>query len=149
MSEGVGMSKWSSKPRVAAVLVGLVATIFAYAAPPASAAPFLVVERNTWNVIGLDSNKPSTDGPDTFPVGVSVCNTGDAPATDVTADFLWDETPDPLWVDLVVGSPSTITLTSLPAGECTDFCFNVEVVRDKDAQDPVQYRHRSRRLPRR
>jgi hypothetical protein len=141
MFEGVGMQKWSTRPRVAAVLVGLVATILAFVAPPVSAAPILVVERNTWNVIGLDSNKPATEGPDTFPVGVSVCTTGDAPATDVAADFFWDETPSPLWVALAAGSPSTITRASLAAGECTDFYFNVEVVRDKNAQSTSRDYH--------
>ena len=53
------------------------------------AAPVLTVEPITWNVIGLDSNNVN-DGPNNFPIGARVCNTGDTPATNVVADFIWD-----------------------------------------------------------
>jgi len=49
----------------------------------------LTIEPITWNVVGLDSNNV-TVGPNTFPVGVRVCNSGDDPATNVIADFVWD-----------------------------------------------------------
>src|SRR5881628_975075 len=48
-----------------------------------SGAPALTVTPITWNVIGVDSNDPINSGPDTFMVGPRVCNTGDAPATNV------------------------------------------------------------------
>ena len=41
----------------------------------ASAAANLTVTPLTWNVIGLDSNSP-TSGPYRFPVGARVCNSG-------------------------------------------------------------------------
>ena len=130
-------NKGITRPRAAAVLVGLVSAILAAIVPAVSAVPAeLSVERITWNVVGLDSNKPATDGPDTFPVGVRVCNiVGGETATDVTADFVWEEFPAAPWIDLVGGSPSSISRTSLDGGECADFYFNVEIVRDKDAQD--------------
>src|SRR5205085_7487796 len=49
----------------------------------------LTVTPVTLNVIGLDSNRV-TDGPDTFQVGVRVCNTGVATVTNVTGTFVWD-----------------------------------------------------------
>src|SRR5436190_9304555 len=43
---------------------------------PAMAAPSLTIAPITWGVIGLDSNDV-TVGPNLFPVGARVCNTGD------------------------------------------------------------------------
>ena len=47
-----------------------------------NAAGALSITPITWNVIGLDSNDVTT-GPNLFPVGVRVCNTGDADVTNV------------------------------------------------------------------
>src|SRR6187397_1419918 len=49
----------------------------------------LTVTPLTWNVIGLDSNNVNV-GPNDFPVGARVCNTGSEAATNVTAVFNWD-----------------------------------------------------------
>ena len=49
----------------------------------------ITVQPTTWNVIGLDSNNVNT-GPAAYPVGVRVCNTGGAPVTNVTGNFVWD-----------------------------------------------------------
>jgi len=40
------------------------------------------------DVIGLDSNNVNT-GPNAFPVGVRVCNTGSDPATNAVATWAW------------------------------------------------------------
>lgn len=50
-----------------------------------ASAQVLSIAPTTWNVIGLDSNRPVTDGPDTFPVGARVCNTGGAAVTGLSA----------------------------------------------------------------
>src|SRR5512147_1602281 len=55
----------------------------------ASAAAVLTASPLTWNVIGLDSNNVNV-GPNNFPVGARVCNTGDAAAVNVSASFVWD-----------------------------------------------------------
>jgi hypothetical protein len=57
--------------------------------PPSivSAAGILTVTPITWNVIGLDSNNV-TVGPNHFPVGARVCNTGDEVVTNVTSSFV-------------------------------------------------------------
>ena len=68
------------------IIVRLVAFGFALLAP-ALAHAALTVAPITWNVIGLDSNKP-TSGPKYFPVGARVCS--DVATTNVTATFAWD-----------------------------------------------------------
>ncbi len=81
----------------------------------------------TWNVLGLDSNKPTTDGPDTFLSGARVCNVGNATATNVTATYTF--TSANTYINLVPGSASTLNRGSLAAGACTDFFFNILVTR--------------------
>src|SRR5690349_15460531 len=94
------------------LVIGLAITIlFAYTNfSPALAAAALTITPITWNVIGLDSNKV-TVGPNTYPVGARVCNTGDATATNVVATLNWDTTNT--FIDLVAGSPSTLSVSSL------------------------------------
>ena len=70
----------------------LVLALFASVFQPQSeafAAAALTVTPLTWNVIGLDSNNVNA-GPNDFPVGARVCNTGDSAATNVVANFVWD-----------------------------------------------------------
>jgi hypothetical protein len=73
------------------VLIGMLLTMLFQPQGTVYAAANLTVTPITWNIIGLDSNKV-TDGPNHFPIGVRVCNTGDATAMGVTADFVWDST---------------------------------------------------------
>lgn len=47
----------------------------------------LTVTPLTWNIIGLDSNNP-TSGPQYFPVGARVCS--DVATTNVTVNFVWN-----------------------------------------------------------
>jgi hypothetical protein len=117
----------------------------------ASAAPILQIKPITWNVIGLDSNDVST-GPDTFPVGARVCNTGDATATNVTADIVFDS---PLNGFIALQGNPTLTSPSLPSGasfrdigptgpvpnNCTDFYWNIKLTRNSGAYDTTQKYH--------
>jgi uncharacterized repeat protein (TIGR01451 family) len=105
-------------------------------AGPASAAAALTIRPISWNVIGLDSNKV-TDGPDTFPVGASVCNTGDAAATNVVSSLVWDTAN----IYVSVFGPSTITLGSLAASSCADFYYEVLVVRNSSAYNTTRGYH--------
>lgn len=57
---------------------------------PALAAVDLRIEPLTWDFVGLDSNKPATQGPNTYVVGARVCNVGSSPATDVDIEFFKD-----------------------------------------------------------
>ena len=64
-----------------AAVFGVFVPVFAHAT--------LTVTPITWNVVGLDSNAPAT-GPDTFPVGARVCNSGSQTANAVTATLVFD-----------------------------------------------------------
>ena len=99
----------------------------------AQAAPTLSVEPITWDVVGLDSNKPATEGPDTFPVGSRVCNTGTTDAIDVEVDLVWDSANP--YVSEAPGSLTTVVYPTIAAGDCEDVYFNIRVQRTKDAFD--------------
>jgi uncharacterized repeat protein (TIGR01451 family) len=98
----------------------------------AHADAILTVEPITWNVVGLDSNNVNV-GPNNFPVGVRVCNNGDAPATNVVANFVWDSLD--AYIDIRTGSLNPITTSTLAAGTCSDFYFEIEITRDANAYD--------------
>jgi len=89
------------------------------------AAAILTITPITWNVIGLDSLSVAL-GPDIYPVGARVCNTGDTAATNVIATFFWDSVDTNINILL----PTILTAPSLAGGgTCTDFYFNVVVNR--------------------
>ena len=104
------------------------------------AAPILTVEPITWNVIGLDSNNVNV-GPNVFPIGARVCNTGDTPATNVTADFFWDSVINNNYIDTRTGSLDPIILSILNNGDCFDFYFEVEITRIAAAYDKTRPFH--------
>src|SRR5207249_2746669 len=72
----------------------------------------------TWDTIGLDSNKPSIQGPDTFPLGVRVTNTGIATATNVDAQLLWDTASAN--IALAPGDQATLSVASLAVNASQD-----------------------------
>src|SRR5215212_6982108 len=119
------------------LIIGLVSSVF-QPQSTVSAAAVLTISPITWNVIGLDSNNVSV-GPNNFPVGVRVCNTGDVTATNVTSTFIWDST-DP-YINLRSGSLSTLTVANLAAGTCTDFYFEVTVTRDAAVYNHIRRYH--------
>ena len=104
-----------------------------------AAQPVLVISPLTWNVIGLDSNNTSV-GPNTFPVGARVCNTGTLTATTVTASITLGAgstainlAPGPTTIvygDLQAGAaaPSQYAISTVPAN-CTDFYYTVAITR--------------------
>src|SRR5215212_8562481 len=119
------------------LIIGLVSSVF-QPQSTVSAAAVLTISPITWNVIGLDSNNVNV-GPNNFPVGARVCNTGDVTATNVTSTFIWDST-DP-YINLRSGSLSTLTVATLAAGACTDFYFEVTVTRDAAAYNHIRRYH--------
>src|SRR5688572_30008179 len=108
----------------------------------------LTVTPITWNVIGLDSNNVNV-GPNHFPIGYRVCNTGSEDATNVTATFIWDVTNP--YIDLRDGTLTSINLGTLAAGNCnvvpptpvsgSDAYFEIEVTRDSSAYDETANYH--------
>lgn len=103
-----------------------------------SAAPVLTIAPITWGVLGLDSNNV-TVGPNVFPVGARVCNTGSTVATNVSSAFVWD-TANAL-IDLRAGSNASLTKASLAAGACTDMYYEVALTRSSAAYDTTRRYH--------
>lgn len=121
--------------------VGLLAVLVAQYLQPqfnVFAAAALTITPITWNIIGLDSNNVNV-GPNHFPVGARVCNTGDAIANNLSATLNWDSANS--YIDIRPGTNSTLTLASLAAGTCADFYFEVEVDRDSNAYDTTRNYH--------
>jgi VCBS repeat-containing protein len=100
----------------------------------ASAAPGpLTITPLGWNIIGLDSNNVN-QGPDTFPVGARVCNTGTNAVTNAAVTWTWGSSNT--YVSLT--GASTFTEASLAAGDCNDYYFNVQVARNTAAYDTAR-----------
>jgi hypothetical protein len=116
----------------------LVLAVLALVAIPTSAhaAPVLTIKPLTWNVIGLDSNSPAT-GPDLFPVGARVCNTGVAVAPAVSAQLAWDSANPYVNVDGL----STIDSGDLAPGACADEYFHVRVTKTAAAYNTTRRYH--------
>lgn len=102
----------------------------------AHAAVTLTVTPITWNVIGLDSNKVIV-GPDTFVVGARACDTGSTAASNVVATLVWDSTN----ALINLSGPGSLSTSSLGAGRCYDFHFNVVITRNGLAYDSVRRYH--------
>jgi len=96
----------------------------------------LTVTPTSWNVVGLDSNNTST-GPDTFEIGARVCNTGGTAVTNIVGDFVWDSTN--IYVNL--SGASTLNISSLAAGACTDLYYSVTVIRTSLAYNATRRYH--------
>ena len=96
----------------------------------------LSVTPSTWNVIGLDSNNVNS-GPNTFLVGVLVCNTGGTTVSNITGTFVWDSSN--AFINL--SGLSTVTTDPLAPGQCTNLFFNVVVTRSTSAYDQTRSYH--------
>src|SRR5690349_6175875 len=128
---GIAVAKGAGSSRVAAVgaaVFGLFVPMLAHAA--------LTVAPITWNVVGLDSNSP-TSGPKDFPVGARVCS--NVATTNVAVNWLWDSVNAN--VNLRPGSLSTVTLAAIGAGACADAYFEIEVNQVAAAYDTARRYH--------
>lgn len=96
----------------------------------ATVAPVLTITPITWNVIGLDSNN-QTVGPNEFPVGVRVCNTGTAAATGVSTTFVWDSAN----ANISLVETATRSHSDIPTGGCRDIYYTATVTRTSSAFD--------------
>lgn len=114
-----------------------------------NATPRLEIKPISWDTIGLDSNKPDVEGPNVFNIGARVCNLGTSAATDVTAKINLGANSTSNTYISVLGL-DTLSIKYLPAGGagstfhnightgtipsyCTDFYFNVEILRTTNA----------------
>ncbi|MBI5154070.1 HYR domain-containing protein, partial [Candidatus Poribacteria bacterium] len=102
-----------------------------------SAGPVLEIKPVTWDVIGLDSNNVNS-GPNRYPVGVRVSNTGDASATNLSVAFT-AEAPVNSYISILPAAP--ISHASLSAGDYQDFFFEATITRTSAAYDTTQPYH--------
>ena len=96
----------------------------------------LSYEQASFNVIGLDSNDVN-DGPNIYPTGVRVCNTGGTTVTNLTGTFVWDSSNS--FITLTGLNP--VLQTSLAAGQCTNLFFDVIVTRSTSAYNQARRYH--------
>jgi hypothetical protein len=122
-------SAWVRAGVAAGVVLGAVALIV----HPASASAVLTVTPVTFNVVGLDSNNVNA-GPNQFPVGARICNTGDAAATNVSASFVWGSAN----TYLTLASGSSQAMSDIAAASCHDVFFTVTVARNAAAYDTAR-----------
>lgn len=134
----VGEKPYLAQAVRAALILTFVVGLALGLSSPVLAAAQLTITPITWNVIGLDSNNVNV-GPNNFPVGAHVCNTGNATANNVVSAFVWDSS-DP-YIDLRSGSLSTQSVTSLAANTCTDFYYEVQITRDTNAYNHTRQYH--------
>src|SRR3989442_4504899 len=113
---------------LAALFLGVCGVQSAYAG--------LIVTPVSWNVVGLDSNTP-TIGPDTFQIGARVCNTGGSAVNSIVGDFIWDSTN--IFINL--SGASTLNLSSLNAGACTNFYYPATITRSSLAYNATRSYH--------
>lgn len=102
----------------------------------AAAAPALTVTSISWNTIGLDSNNTSV-GPNQFPVGARICNTGSTAATNVATSFSWDSANANISLVEAAGR----TVGTLAAGACKDVYYTAQITRTSAAYDTARRYH--------
>ncbi len=89
----------------------------------------LTVEPITWDVVGLDHNRPLTSGPELFPVGARVCS--DVAISNAEVELIWEE-PN-AYVDTRPGSLAVLQTGPLAVDECFDAYFEIQLIRDAAA----------------
>ena len=126
-----------SSALVAFAAIAVLATLLIGVAPARAAAGPLTISPLGWNVVGLDSNNTS-QGPNQFPIGAKVCNTGDDPVDDL--DVTWDWTSSDAYINFSdsTAASKTVSLASLPGSACKQFYFTIEITRDSAAYDNVR-----------
>jgi LPXTG-site transpeptidase (sortase) family protein len=122
------------------IVIGLLIVLSIVPFQQVYAAAQLTITPLTWNVIGLDSNNVNV-GPNNFPVGARVCNTGDAIANNVSSTFQWeavDPTPLKSYIELRPGSNTSYTGYTLAPSQCTDFYYEIQVTRNSNAYNDTR-----------
>ena len=125
---GRGPTSFIIRASVLLLFLGVLGVQSAYAA--------LTVTPTSWNVVGLDSNNTST-GPDTYQIGVRVCNTGGTAVTNIVGDFIWDSGN----AYININGPTTLNVSSLAGGACVDLYYSVTVTRTSLAYNTSRRYH--------
>jgi hypothetical protein len=119
------------RARAVALVVAIGALAFGVYAASLNAAPGpLTVTPITWDVLGLDSNNVNV-GPNVFPVGVRVCNTGSDPATNVVGTWAW-KTSQNSFTGPADGA--TVSVGTMAAGSCRHVYFDVTISRSPSSR---------------
>ena len=102
------------------------------------------IEPITWNVIGLDSNKPADAQlppgiypPKSYPVGVKVCNTSGTSA-DLYTRFEFTDNASPTYLTLIgddAEGDTDISVGNLEDGVCREVFYQVDIDQVKAAYD--------------
>ncbi|MCX8094590.1 MAG: DUF11 domain-containing protein, partial [Caldisericia bacterium] len=95
------------------------------------AATTLTLTKGSWDIIGLDSNKPEIEGPAEFLIQIHIKNTGSENATNVQATFSW--TSSNSYINLHPNELSIKNLGDISPGQTKDVFFLVVVQRTKSA----------------
>ncbi|MGD2250821.1 MAG: DUF11 domain-containing protein, partial [Candidatus Methanofastidiosia archaeon] len=107
-----------------------------------SGATTLSLTKGSWNdptdgeIIGLDSNKPVTEGPNCYLVQIHVENTGAEVATNVSATFSWDTANT--YINLATNESLTKDLGDIGIGATVDAWYQIEITRDTNAYDTTR-----------
>lgn len=118
-----------AKTFIAATMLLVASLLASVLSPvPVSATSGLTIDVITWDLMGLDSNDVTT-GPDTFPIGVKVCNTTGGTVADVAADLTWETANSYIATD----GPASFSIGSLAASACDYAYFSVKITRDTAA----------------
>jgi uncharacterized repeat protein (TIGR01451 family) len=113
----------------------LAAALLAFGSISVQAA--VTITPTSWNVVGIDSNNP-TSGPDTFQIGVRICNTGGAAVTNIVGTFFWDSSN--AFINLSGSNP--VNIASLNGGNtCADIYFPVTITRTASAYNTTRSYH--------
>ncbi len=107
--------------RVITAAVALTAVLFMNSA---YAQPRFEIKAITWDVIGLDSNKPSTDGPVDFPLAVRVKYIGAVPANNVVVKAVLGPGGNP---NVNLDNLDELTKATMAPNEVADFYFNIKI----------------------
>ena len=126
----------TTQRRAIAAAAAVIVTIVLLQVSVASAAAVLTVEPLTWDTVGLDAGigRDPADGPNAYLVGARVCNTGDAPATDLETEFTWGSAN----AFITLRGVPVLSFGTLAAGECVDAYYDIEVDRVADAIDTTR-----------
>ena len=102
------------------------------------------IEPITWNVIGLDSNKPADAQlppgiypPKSYPVGVKVCNTSGSSA-DLYTRFEFTDNASPTYLTLIgddAEGDTDISVGNLGAGVCREVFYQIDIDQVNAAYD--------------
>ncbi|MFZ0325271.1 MAG: cadherin-like domain-containing protein, partial [Actinomycetes bacterium] len=119
--------------RTVAVVASLVVVALGLPGTATAAPGPLTITPLGWNVVGLDSNNVNV-GPNVFPIGGRVCNTGTNPVTNVAVNWSWLSAN----ANITLTNTTSFTTASLGAGACRDYYFNVQITRTAAAYNTAR-----------